>query len=125
MVYKQHLDYWRDETSALGANPNAYYAKPYAVFDGDNSKNYGRPVDRFLPSGAYLRLKNLRVGYTLPSKMLNKVQIKNANIYLSGENLFIMNSFKLLDPEQVAGSAGDGRIYPLSKVFSMGLNVNF
>ncbi len=125
MVYKQHLDYWRDETSALGANPNAYYAKPYAVFDGDNSKNYGRPVDRFIPSGAYLRLKNLRVGYTLPSKMLNKVQIKNANIYLSGENLFIMNSFKLLDPEQVAGSAGDGRIYPLSKVFSMGLNVNF
>jgi hypothetical protein len=125
MVYTQHLDYWRDASSPLGANPNAYYAKPYSVFDGDNSKNYGRPVDRYLPSGAYCRLKNLRLGYTIPQKMINKVQIKGANIYFSGENLFIINKFKLLDPEQTAGSAGDGRIYPLSKAFSLGLNVNF
>jgi hypothetical protein len=125
MVYEQHLDYWRDATSPLGANPNAYYAKPYSVYDGDNSKNYGRPVDRYLPSGAYCRLKNLRLGYTVPSKIAGKAQIKSANVYLSGENLFIINQFKLLDPEQVAGSAGDGRIYPLSKVVSIGLNVNF
>jgi hypothetical protein len=125
MVYTQHLDYWRDASSPLGANPNAYYAKPYSVFDGDNSKNYGRPVDRYLPSGAYCRLKNLRLGYTIPQKMINKVQIKGVNIYFSGENLFIINKFKLLDPEQTAGSAGDGRIYPLSKAFSLGLNVNF
>ena len=125
MVYEQHLDYWRDATSPLGANPNAYFAKPYSVFDGDNSKNYGRPVDRYLPSGAYCRLKNLRLGYTVPSKISSKAQIKSANVYLSGENLFIINQFKLLDPEQVAGSAGDGRIYPLSKVVSIGLNVNF
>ena len=125
MVYQQHLDYWRDASSPLGANPNAYYAKPYSVFDGDNSKNYGRPVDRYLPSGAYCRLKNLRVGYTIPSKITNKAQIKGANIYFSGENLFIINKFKLLDPEQTAGSAGDGRIYPLSKSLSLGLNINF
>jgi TonB-linked SusC/RagA family outer membrane protein len=125
MVYTQHLDYWRDASSPLGANPNAYYAKPYSVFDGDNGKNYGRPVDRYLPSGAYCRLKNLQLGYTIPQKLLNKVQMKGANIYFSGENLFIINKFKLLDPEQTAGSAGDGRIYPLSKVFSLGLNVNF
>ncbi len=125
MVYQQHLDYWRDASSPLGANPNAYYAKPYSVFDGDNSKNYGRPVDRYLPSGAYCRLKNLRMGYTIPSKITNKAQIKGANIYFSGENLFIINKFKLLDPEQTAGSAGDGRIYPLSKSLSLGLNINF
>lgn len=125
MVYQQHLDYWRDASSPLGANPNAYYAKPYSVFDGDNSKNYGRPVDRYLPSGAYCRLKNLRLGYTIPSKITNRAQIKGANIYFSGENLFIINKFKLLDPEQTAGSAGDGRIYPLSKSFSLGLNINF
>lgn len=125
MVYQQHLDYWRDASSTLGANPNAYYAKPYSVFDGDNSKNYGRPVDRYLPSGAYCRLKNLRMGYTIPTKITNKAQIKSANIYFSGENLFIFNKFKLLDPEQTAGSSGDGRIYPLSKSFSLGININF
>jgi len=125
MVYEQHLDYWRDASSALGANPNAYYAKPYSVFDGDNSKNYGRPVDRYLPNGAYCRLKNLRMGYTIPPKITNKAKIKSVNIYFSGENLFIFNEFKLLDPEQTAGSAGDGRIYPLSKSYSLGLNINF
>jgi len=125
MVYPEHLDYWRDASSPLGANPNAYYAKPYSVFDGDNSKAHGRPTDRYLQNGAYLRLKNLRVGYTIPEKLTNKVLIRNANIYFSGENLFIKKNMDLLDPEQTGGRNGDGRTYPLSKAFSLGLNVNF
>ncbi|MBK8512409.1 MAG: TonB-dependent receptor [Saprospiraceae bacterium] len=125
MVYPEHLDYWRDATSALGANPNAYYAKPYSVFDGDNSKAHGRPTDRYLQNGAYMRLKNLRVGYTIPEKLSNKVLVKRANIYFSGENLFIMKNMDLLDPEQTGGRNGDGRTYPLSKSFSLGLNINF
>ena len=80
MVYEQHMDYWRDASSSLGANPNAYFAKPYSVFDGDNSKNYGRPVSRYLPSGAYLRMKNIRAGYTIPAKLTKKVLIKSAKL---------------------------------------------
>ncbi|MBK7438340.1 MAG: hypothetical protein IPI77_16450 [Saprospiraceae bacterium] len=118
-MYPEHLDYWRDATSALGANPNAYYAKPYSVFDGDNSKAHGRPTDRYLQNGAYMRLKNLRVGYTIPEKLSNKVLVKRANIYFSGENLFIMKNMDLLDPEQTGGRNGDGRTYPLSKSFSL------
>jgi TonB-linked SusC/RagA family outer membrane protein len=125
MVYKEHLDYWRDASSQLGANPNAYFPKPYSVFDGDNSKNWGRPTDRYLQNGAYIRLKNLRVGYTIPAKITNKVLIKNANVYFSGENLFVIKKFDLLDPEETGGRNGDGRTYPLSKTLSFGLNVNF
>jgi hypothetical protein len=125
MVYEEHMDYWRDASSPLGANPNAYYAKPYSVFDGDNSKNYGRPVSRYLPSGAYLRMKNIRFGYTIPEKFTNKLLIKRANIYFSGENLFVIKKIQLLDPEQVGGRNGDGRTYPLSKSLSFGLNINF
>jgi len=125
MVYPEHLDYWRDASSPLGANPNAYYAKPYSVFDGDNSKAYGRPTDRYLQNGAYLRLKNIRFGYTLPTSLTEKVLIKKANIYFSGENLFILKNMDLLDPEQTGGRNGDGRTYPLSKAFSLGLNINF
>jgi hypothetical protein len=125
MVYEEHMDYWRDASSPLGANPNAYYAKPYSVFDGDNSKNYGRPVSRYLPSGAYMRMKNIRFGYTFPEKLTNKLLIKRANIYFSGENLFVIKKIKLLDPEQTGGRAGDGRTYPLSKSLSFGLNINF
>ena len=125
MVYKEHLDYWRDDTSPLGANPNAYFPKPYSVFDGDNSKAYGRPTDRYLQNGAYVRLKNIRLGYTIPSKITNKVLIRSANIYFSGENLFVVKHISLLDPEGTGGRQGDGRTYPLSKSLSVGLNVNF
>lgn len=125
VIYTQHIDYWRDASSPLGANPNAYYAKPYAVFDGDNHKNYGEPTDRYTPSGAYLRMKNIRLGYTIPAILINKARIKNANIYLSGENLFVVKKLQLLDPEETGGRNGDGRTYPLSKSFSFGLNVNF
>jgi hypothetical protein len=51
--------------------------------------------------------------------------IKRANIYFSGENLFVIKKIKLLDPEQTGGRAGDGRTYPLSKSLSFGLNINF
>ena len=125
MVYKEHLDYWRDASSPLGANPNAYFPKPYSVFDGDNSKNWGRPTDRYLQNGAYMRLKNIRLGYTIPKKLTNKVLIKSANFYFSGENLFIVKNISLLDPEGVGGRNGDGRTYPLAKSLSVGLNVNF
>jgi len=125
MVYKEHLDYWRDASSPLGANPNAYFTKPYSVFDGDNSKAFGRPTDRYLQNGAYTRLKNIRLGYTIPAKLTNKVLIKSANLYFSGENLFVIKKLKLLDPEQTGGRNGDGRTYPLSKSISFGLNINF
>ena len=125
MVYPEHLDYWRDASSPLGANPNAYYAKPYSVFDGDNSKAHGRPTDRYLQNGAYMRMKNIRLGYEIPGKLTNKALIKKANIYFSGENLFIFKNMDLLDPEQTGGRNGDGRTYPLSKAYSLGLNLNF
>jgi TonB-linked SusC/RagA family outer membrane protein len=125
MVYEGQLDYWRDDKSALGPNPNAFFAKPYSVFTGNNDKNYGNPTDRFTPSGAYLRLKNLRIGYTIPPRITNKVRIANVKAYISGENILTFSQLKILDPEQTGGRNGDGRTYPLSKVWSFGLNVNF
>lgn len=125
MVYEGQLDYWRDASSALGPNPNAHFAKPYSVFAGNNEKNYGNPTDRFSPSGAYLRMKNLRVGYSIPTKLTRKLRISSIKVYLSGENLWTIARLKILDPEQTGGRNGDGRTYPLSKVYSFGLNVNF
>lgn len=125
MVYQQHMDYWRDASSPLGANPNAYFPKPYSVYDGDNSKNYGNPTDRYVQNAAYLRLKNLRIGYAIPSKLTNRVLIKSARVYVSGENLFVISQLKLVDPEETGGRNGSGRTYPLSKSFSFGLDINF
>ena len=125
------LDYWRpaDETNQLGANTDGYFAKPY--FSAQNNKN--RQVQsRYLLNAAYLRLKNLQIGYTLPSHISNKIFLQKARIYVSGENLFtITNLPGSFDPETTIasdpanGGYEPGRIYPISRVLSMGVNLVF
>jgi hypothetical protein len=79
-----------------------------------------------MQNGAYLRLKNLQLGYTIPKSVTQKVNISNVKIYLSGENLLTFTDLMLFDPEQTArGGIGDAKIYPLSKLYSIGLNINF
>ncbi len=125
------MDYWRpaDETNILGPNTDAYLAKPY--FSTQTTKN--RQVQtRFLLNAAYLRLKNLQVGYTLPAHVSQKIYLQRARIYLSGENLLTITGLpKTFDPETTIASdpanAGyqPGRIYPLSRVLSVGVNLTF
>ncbi|MDR2915929.1 MAG: TonB-dependent receptor [Tannerella sp.] len=125
------MDYWRpaDETNMLGPNTNAYFAKPY--FSAQTNKN--RQVQtRYLQNAAYLRLKNLQIGYTLPTRISEKVFLQRARVYLSGENLLTITGLPdNFDPETTIASdpANDGyqagRIYPLSKVFSVGVNLTF
>lgn len=125
------LDYWRpaNETNMLGPNTDAYLAKPY--FSSETNKN--RQVQtRFIQNAAYLRLKNLQVGYTLPSHLAEKISLQRARVYLSGENLLTITSLPgTFDPETTLASDPanngyqSGRIYPLSRVFSAGLNLTF
>jgi len=128
VVYKEHLDFWRpaDDNGPLGPNTDAYFAKPYLTFGGSNSKNYGYATDRYLQSVAYIRLKNLQLGYTLPGKITEKAHISKARIYLSGENLLTGTRLMFLDPEAtVANNGYTGSAYPLSRIYSLGLNINF
>lgn len=125
------LDYWRpeDETNIFGPNTGAYLPKPY--FSNETYKN--RQVQtKYLQNASYLRLKNLQVGYTLPLHFSNKILFEKARIYLSGENLLTFTSLPgSLDPE--AGISSDpsfggysnGRIYPISRVYSVGVNLTF
>jgi len=129
-VYKEHMDYFRDETSLLGANPDAYFPRPYAEYYGSNQKNYGSPTDRYLQNGAYLRLKNVQIGFTLPEAWAKKARLSYARMYVSGENLLTFTNLMFFDPETIegsytGGSGGIGKSYPLSRTFSLGLNINF
>jgi hypothetical protein len=78
-----------------------------------------------------VRLKTAQIGYTIPSNISKKVKISNARIYVSGENLFTFtNLTTIFDPEgfkgRTEGYAGrPGDQYPLSRVLSIGLNINF
>lgn len=127
MVFEPHLDYFRpaDTTDPLGPNVDAYY--PSVRYGGPNNTFCN---DRYLQNAAYCRLKNVTIGYTLPRELTNRIYIENLRVYFSAENLANITNFsKMGDPELIEAydkyGAGFGKIYPLSRVFSCGLNITF
>lgn len=123
--FKEHLDFFRTADNVLGENLNAYYPRP--VFNTKNNKTQ----TRYLQNAAYMRLKNIQLGYTLPKKIVNKLMLQNLRIFVSAENLLTITSLnKTMDPETCgagyqSNSQANGTVYPLSKTVSFGLSVNF
>lgn len=116
-----HLDYFRnDENHVLGLNLDSYYPRP----DFSTEKNH-QVQTGYLQNAAYIRLKNLQFGYTLPQSITRKFSVSRLRVFISGENLWTGTSISdLFDPETIDGGWG-GSVYPLSKVFSGGLSINF
>lgn len=74
----------------------------------------------WLDNLAYLRLKNMQLGYTFPAKKLSKLGVSNLRLYFSAENLATITAFRGLDPEK-SGNKSD--LYPLNRSFSIGINL--
>lgn len=78
-----------------------------------------------MQNAAYMRLKNLQLGYTLPTTWTLKAGISKCRLYVSGENLLTFTSlFDVFDPETCVGGIG-GNVYPLSSTWSFGLSLTF
>ncbi len=116
-----HLDYFRnDENHPLGLNMNSYFPRP----DFSDEKNH-QVQTGYLQNAAYIRLKNIQLGYTLPESLTRKFAVSRLRLFVSGENLWTGASlFDNFDPETIDGGS-QGNVYPLSKVISCGLSVNF
>lgn len=102
-----------------------HWSKPWSV-DNVNGEwprlggfNNQRKSTFYLDNLAYLRLKNLQLGYNLPKKALRKCGLGALRIYFSTDNLFTITGFRGLDPEKT--NVNDG--YPLMRSFTFGLNV--
>jgi len=95
---------------------NAKYPK---LRNDANGKN-NIASDAFVLNAAYLRCKNLQLGYTVPKQISQKFYVENLKIYASVDNLFTITDFPGLDPE-IASGVG----YPLTRQVSFGLNVSF
>ena len=92
----------------------------------DDNKNYSRVSNLFLESGAYFRLKNVQLGYTLPKTLVNKVGLDNLKFYVMANNLFTLTKYNGYDPEIGGGSLGvDRGFYPQARSFFVGVNVGF
>ena len=104
-------DYWRED------NQGGWF--PRARFDGGSSM--GQYQTRYLLNAAYLRLKSLTLGYTLPKALTHKIGVEKCRFYLSGENLLTFDH----TPEGFDPELDDPYKYPQQKSISLGVNVVF
>jgi len=119
------LDYWRpaDETNFLGPNTDAFLPKPYT--SSERNKNL-QTQTRYLENAGYFRLKNLQIGYTLPQRIADRTPIHSMRVFFTGENLLTLSSLpKAFEPESIIASNSNFYIYPLARLFSLGLNITF
>jgi TonB-linked SusC/RagA family outer membrane protein len=119
------LDYWRpaDETNFLGPNTDAFLPKPYT--SNERVKNV-QTQTKYLENASYFRLKNIQIGYTLPQKIADRTPIHNLRVFFNGENLLTFSPLpKAFEPESIIASNANFRIYPLAKMYSLGLNITF
>ena len=104
-------DVWTSE------NTNAKY--PAAT--GEWSEDYGAAGSTFwIRNGAYLRLKNLNIAYTLPKQWYQNWGLSQVQVFGNGTNLFSIDGMDEMDPEQEKLDS-----YPIMRTFTVGLNVNF
>ena len=119
------------------ANPDTYFPRMRGYIAQGTGRSLNVTQTRYLLNAAYIRMKNLQIGYNLPSNITNKLKMSQARVYVSGENLFTWSPmYKYthnLDVENIQGSDrvltngsnGNGNNYPMLKSMTIGLNITF
>jgi TonB-dependent starch-binding outer membrane protein SusC len=99
---------------------------PRFTFTDDN--NNWTSSDLFVKDGSYMRVKNVTLGYTLPSKWARKALISSLRLYVAAENLFTFTKYEGFDPEISSGGTSlgiDRGVYPQARTYTFGVNLNF
>lgn len=122
------VQYWYDDvTNVRVSNPEAVIPRASIQDPNDND----RISDRYVEDGSYIRLKNITLGYTFPSKLIKKFGINNLRLYANIQNLLTITGYDGYDPEIGASTQStnvyglDYGRYPSPTVYSFGLNVSF
>src|SRR5690606_16099335 len=120
------LDYWTP------LNPDARFPRLAANGSASNTNNFRRGSDLYLFDAAYLRVKNLQLGYSFGHEKLQRAGFRKVRLYAVAQNIFTLSKMTFLDPEisefngsmQNAG-ANSGRAYPTPVFYGLGIDVNF
>ncbi len=108
--------------TAENPNPNAAYPKLTNLQMGSGTIQTSTYWNR---DGSFARLKNLQIGYSLPAEVLHKWKISRLRLYFSGQNLVSLNKFyKGWDPEMTNPTGDGSQFYPITKVYTFGINLN-
>lgn len=111
MPWTIHRDYWTEE------NQNAFFPR----IINQNTYNY-RPSDKWAQNGAYIRLKNIQLGYTIP---VSKSIVQNMRVYIAGTDVWEHTKvLEVFDPE-VGNNTNKNSYYPFFRTWTAGINLTF
>ena len=114
-AFVQHLDRW----SEANPNPNAAYPR----LSINQQSNNLQSSSFWMLNGAYMRLKNIQLGYTLPSSLLKNTGISGVRFYANGNNIFTVTKMPLgMDPES---PESNNNSVPLVATYTFGVEVKF
>ncbi|AUP79720.1 SusC/RagA family TonB-linked outer membrane protein [Flavivirga eckloniae] len=113
-IQKWQLDYWTP------TNTDASLPRPTAL----SAHHNWRVNETWTHDASYVRVRNITLGYKLPQDLIKKLNVNNIRIYISGQNLFTFDKMPDgIDPLIPNFNTGD--FYPVSKVYTAGLNIGF
>jgi TonB-linked SusC/RagA family outer membrane protein len=95
---------------------------PILATSGTQNQVSSVPSDFWFKDASFIRLKTLELGYDLPKKLLSKYKMNSLRIYINGNNLFLIDKMKFVDPETSDPTAN---FYPQSRVYNFGINISF
>ncbi len=126
VMFEHQLDYWTP------ANPDASRPRLTAPGTASTINNYGKGSDLNIFNAAYLRMKNIQIGYTIPKKLVSNMGLNTVRVFISGQNLITFTKNSFIDPESTefggsmnASGANSGRNYPLLKYIGGGFDIQF
>ena len=118
-------------------NPDAYFPRYRGYVAQNGSGELTAAQTKYLQNAAYLRMKNIQLGYNLPSQFVHRIKLSNLKVFVSGENLLTWSPLykitKDIDPESINGSdrvltdgtSGNGNNYPILKSVTLGVTATF
>ncbi len=129
-IYRHQLDFWTP------TNPNARWPRLVAPGSSSSANNWGKAgSDIYLLDGAYLRVKNIQLGYTLPKVITSKMGIQKLRFNVNAQNPITLSKNSFIDPESsefgnnMGGIGGVGansaRNYPTLIYYGLGIDVEF
>lgn len=139
-IFEDQLDYWTED------NQNAKFPRPYinaslgslSGLPGNSGINNYAPQTKYLCNLAYLRVKNLTFGYTIPQNITRKFYVEKLRVYFSAQNLLTFDHLNgVMDPEATGGTTATryynngidinyaGRTMPFNRQWSCGVQITF
>jgi hypothetical protein len=116
---------WEKHVLGAWTGPGTSNTEPRADYGGSNYL----PSDKFVQDGSFTRLRNVTLGYTLPSALTKRISISQLRVYLKGSNIYTLTRFTGYTPEigsgDVLSNGIDFGTYPVTAVYSFGINLTF